>query len=295
MLLVPGAPMPPPGIPLPAPPPGLPNGVTPGNGPLPPAQNGTAGNPHQPDVENTAAAPTGSNQSAAQLLRARMRASLKRASPEAPPAEVETPLTEEAPSKKLKTAQDDDVPAAAAAEDAAEAMAAAEPVPVDPQQPAAGDVAAGLDPAAAAIKVEDASASEAVQTEAMETEVKTEAEAQQEHGPDALGGTAADAQAMEPDADESAAAEQLDEPDQADEAAEDDEVWCSLYVLPHIGSGGLAIAVDGVGEPATNVSVLCICAAFTMEGTQLQISPLFKHITTLAGRRGGAVYEGGGG
>lgn len=176
VLTPPGAAILPPGATLPSPPPGLTNGAAPGTGATSqPVQSDTlAGSalPPPPATPAAAAAPSpgaGSNQSAAQLLRARMRAGVKRASPEAEEGA-------EAPAKKLKNEAGDAVAAAAGA--AVSAVAAAAPdsaaLAADVQLAAGSDSAAQARAefaAAAGVKVEDG---DAAAMEVVQTEVKTE-------------------------------------------------------------------------------------------------------------------------
>jgi hypothetical protein len=221
---MPGAPAPQPGIPLPAPPPGLPNGAAPSPEVPAPAQNGVA-NVAPPAAAAADAAPaTGSNQSAAQLLRARMRASVKRMSPEESEDAPAAGDNEEAPAKKLRTAQPDDDGAVAGAAD--EAAAPPEPVATaDMQQPAAADEAAGPDVASAAVKVEDSAIAKLVRASAevpqSDVKMETDAEAMQASALDAVS-----AEAEQLKAEEDLAAGMPDEAEQLDEAAQDDEVCC---------------------------------------------------------------------
>lgn len=227
VLPAPGAPAPQPGIPLPAPPPGLPNGAAHGCEVPIPAQNGVADDTAPAAAAADAAPATGSNQSAAQLLRARMRASVKRASPEGSEDTPAAAANDEAPTKKLRTAQPDDGAATAAAGAADDAVAPAELVMhnVDMQQPAAGNEADGPDVAPGAVKLEGGAVAELVQASAevpqSDVKMETEAEAAQ-----ASALNAASAGAEQFKAEEDLAAEQPDEAEQLDEAGQDDEVWC---------------------------------------------------------------------
>lgn len=121
------------------------------------------------------AAPAGgSNQSAAQLLRERMRAGVKRASPEA-----EAPA-EQSPVKKMKSEDGGAVPMVA---DAASAAAAAGEQPGNVKME--GDVKTEAGVPGAAVKLDDEAA--AVMEEGVETEVKTEAGTSADSKEDAAG------------------------------------------------------------------------------------------------------------
>ena len=163
-----------------------------------------------------------------------MRASVKRASPDGSEHAPDAAANEEAPAKKLRTMQPDDDGVAAAAADAAdEAAAPAETVvTADMQQPAAGEEAAGLNVAPAAVKVEGDTAIEAMQrtAEVVQPDVKMEVSTEAEQLPEASLADAAGTEAEQPKAEEGVAAGQPDEQEQLDEAGEDDEVWCFSLV-----------------------------------------------------------------